>query len=303
MIKDEYIIYEHTYLPTGQTYVGRTSQTIEERSARNGRAYGSTPFGLFIKEKGAESWNDPSVWSHKEVYKGNYIDSSKEENNRILYYKGVGLSLNKFNGGEDNNSPEIRERRNETFKTKEAYENRSKAQKIAQNRPEVKEKQSRVQKEVQNQDWVKDKIMNTRIKNGRISPVKEPKKTPEELREIRSRASKEAWDSHPERREELSRRNRENNPALREEAKAKISSKKKEFYSDPNHLNELRAKTKESWDSSPERRKELSEKMKGSFNPSYGKKWYTNGRDNFLFVEGTEPEGFVRGMTKARRII
>ena len=78
MIKDEYIIYEHTYLPTGQTYVGRTSQTIEERSARNGRAYGSTPFGLFIKEKGAESWNDPSVWSHKEVYKGNYIDSSKE---------------------------------------------------------------------------------------------------------------------------------------------------------------------------------------------------------------------------------
>ena len=54
MIKDEYIIYEHTYLPTGQTYVGRTSQTIEERSARNGRAYGSTPFGLFIKEKGMD---------------------------------------------------------------------------------------------------------------------------------------------------------------------------------------------------------------------------------------------------------
>ena len=80
-------------------------------------------------------------------------------------------------------------------------------------------------------------------------------------------------------------------------------------------MKEYRAKTKDSKEEQ-ERNRKISEKLKGNKNFAghtlsdahkqilidciKGKVWYTDGEQNIRCLEGTQPEGFFRGLTKRR---
>lgn len=80
-------------------------------------------------------------------------------------------------------------------------------------------------------------------------------------------------------------------------------------------VKEYRAKTKDSKEEQ-ERNRKISEKLKGNKNFAghtlsdehkqilidciKGKVWYTDGEQNIRCLEGTQPEGFFRGLTKRR---
>ena len=47
--------------------------------------------------------------------------------------------------------------------------------------------------------------------------------------------------------------------------------------------------------SDPERNKKISAAQKGRAGTSQGKKWYNNGQEEKYFVEGQQPQGWIRG--------